>query len=58
MQRNLTRHLLFLFKKISAAFEALHTKTTRIFQHISLMYANDLAVPNEGTINHFNDGLF
>lgn len=44
--------------KCDAAFEALHTKATIIFQHIYLMYANDLAVLNEGTINHYNDGLF
>lgn len=40
------------------AFEASHTKATRIFQHIYLMYANDLSVLNEGIINHHNDGLF
>lgn len=45
-------------KHCDAAFEALHTRATRIFQHIYLMYANDLAVLNEGTINHYNDGLF
>ena len=55
--------IVFLFditvsQKRDAAFEALHTKATRIFQHIYLMYANDLAVLNEGTINHYNDGLF
>lgn len=40
------------------AFQTLHTKAARIFQHIYLMYANDLAMLNEGTINHFNDALF
>lgn len=44
-------------KKFNAAFQALHTRATRIFQHIYLMYANDLAVLNEGTINHYNDPL-
>lgn len=44
-------------KKGDAAFQALHTKATRIFQHIYLMYANDVAVLNEGTINHYNDAL-
>lgn len=44
-------------KKCDAAFEALHNRATRTFQHIYLMYANDLAVLNEGTINHYNDPL-
>ena len=50
--------LISVREKCDAAFKALHTKATRIFQHIYLMYANDLAVLNEGTINHYNDGLF
>lgn len=47
-----------ILTKCDAAFEALHTIATRIFQHIYLMYANDLAGLNEGIINHYNDGLF
>lgn len=29
-----------------------------LLPHTILMYANDLASLNEGTINHSNDGLF
>lgn len=63
MQQKCTCHFYFLsvtpaLKKRNVVFESVHAKTTRIFQHISLSYANDLAGLNEGTINHFNYGLF
>lgn len=44
-------------KKKKSVSQALHTRATRIFQHIYLIYANDLAALNEGTINHYNDAF-
>lgn len=52
------RIVFFEVEKCDAAYDSLHAKAIWIFQHIYLMYANDLAVLNEGAINHYNDGLF